>query len=246
MSERQVRTAAIIPERRYNSNVPLAAVVFDFDGVIANSEPLHFRAYRDVLLERGITLSERSYYDSYLGYDDVGAFRAIADDAGVAVSDVEIAGLVARKAVRMEELERQASVLFPGARAAIERTAAAWPLAIASGALKAEILRVLDRESLRCFFPIVVSAEDTPASKPDPAPYVRAVELLRSAVPELEPSECVAIEDSRWGLMSAKGASLHTIGVTHTYPEHELTDAADAVITHLDQLTADLLLRLAR
>ncbi len=223
----------------------IRAVVFDFDGVIANSEPLHFRAYRDVLLERGITLTERAYYDNYLGYDDVGAFRAIGDDVGLELADHDIAELVARKAVRMEELERAASVLFPGARSAIERTAAKWPLAIASGALRAEILRVLDRESLRRFFRVVVSAEDTPASKPDPAPYLRAVQLLQTSVPDLRPSECITIEDSRWGLMSARNAGLRTIGVTHTYPERELADSADTVITRLDELTEDLLLRVS-
>jgi HAD superfamily hydrolase (TIGR01509 family) len=223
----------------------IRAVVFDFDGVIANSEPLHFRAYRDVLLGRGVTLTERAYYDHYLGYDDVGAFRAIGDDLGAQLAEHDIAELVARKAVRMEELERAASVLFPGARSAIERTAARWPLAIASGALKAEILRVLDRESLHQFFRVVVSAEDTPASKPDPAPYLRAVELLRSSLPDLRASECITIEDSRWGLMSARSAGLHTIAVTHTYPERELADSADTVVTHLDQLTEDLLLRVS-
>jgi beta-phosphoglucomutase-like phosphatase (HAD superfamily) len=224
----------------------IRAVVFDFDGVIANSEPLHFRAYRDVLLERSISLSERAYYDLYLGYDDVGAFLAIGADAGIAMTEWDVADLVSRKAVRMEELERQSSVLFPGARMAIERMAGTWPLAIASGALKAEILRVLDRESLRRFFPVVVAAEDTPASKPHPAPYLRATELLGSTSAGLRASDCVAIEDSRWGLMSARSAGLQTIGITHTYPERELGDAADSVITHLDQLTTELIVRLAR
>jgi beta-phosphoglucomutase len=223
----------------------IRAVVFDFDGVIANSEPLHFRAYKDVLATRGVALSERAYYERYLGYDDVGAFRAIADDARLPMSDDDLSDLVARKAVRMEALEHESSVLFPGARDAIERLSARWPTAIASGALKAEIGRVLDRESLRRFFPIVVSAEDTPASKPDPAPYLRVVELLSSVVPGLRASECVTIEDSKWGLISAKSAGLHTIGVTHTYPEGELSDAADVVIARLDQLTPDLIDRLA-
>jgi beta-phosphoglucomutase len=223
----------------------IRAVVFDFDGVIANSEPLHFRAYKDVLAARGVALTERAYYERYLGYDDVGAFRAIAEDAGLPMSDEDLSDLVARKAIRMEALEHESSVLFPGARHAIERLSARWPTAIASGALKAEIGRVLDRESLRHFFPIVVSAEDTPASKPDPAPYRRVVELLSSMVPGLRTSECVTIEDSKWGLMSAKSAGLHTIGVTHTYPEGELSDAADIVIERLDQLTPDLIDRLA-
>jgi beta-phosphoglucomutase len=219
----------------------IRAVVFDFDGVIANSEPLHFRAYRDVLAALGIVLTERAYYDRYLGYDDVGAFRAIADDVSVALSDDDIAGLVARKAGRMEELERSASVLFPGAREAVGRMAERYPIAIASGALRDEILRVLERESLRALFPIVVSAEDTGASKPDPAPYQLVVEQLRAAVPGLQPSECVTVEDSRWGLVSARGAGLRTIGVTHTYPANELNGSADLVISHLDQLTPELL-----
>ncbi|MGE3956846.1 MAG: HAD family hydrolase [Vicinamibacterales bacterium] len=219
----------------------IRAVVFDFDGVLANSEPLHFRGYRDVLAPRGIALTEASYYQNYLGYDDIGAFRAMADDFGVTFTETDIADLVARKAVRLEELERTASVLFPGAREAIARMAAAGPIAIASGALKGEILRVLDHEGLRAHFPIVVGAEDTPASKPDPAPYLLAVEQLASMHPGLTPAACVAIEDSKWGLMSARSAGLKTVAITHTYPAAELAGAADVVIDHLDRFTPALL-----
>lgn len=222
----------------------IRAVVFDFDGVIANSEPLHFRGYRDVLAPRGIALTEASYYENYLGYDDIGAFRAIAADMGATFSEADIQDLVAKKAVRLEELEKSASVLFPGARDAIERMVAAGPVAIASGALKGEILRVLDHEGLRAHFPIVVSAEDTPASKPDPAPYVLAVDLLASTHRGLSAADCVAIEDSKWGLMSARAAGLRTVGITHTYPAAELAESADVVIEHLDRFTPELLRRL--
>ncbi len=218
----------------------IRAVVFDFDGVIANSEPLHFRAYRDVLADRGIVLTEAAYYDRYLGYDDVGAFKAIAADTGAPLSDSDIEELVRRKAVRLEALEKDGSVLFPGARDAIARMAARWPVAIASGALKAEILRVLEHEGLGPLVPIVVSAEDTPESKPDPAPYLRAVAMLGADVDRLQPHECVAIEDSKWGLVSARAAGLKTVGLTHTYPASELAADADVVITHLDQFTTDL------
>ncbi|MFN7916068.1 MAG: HAD family phosphatase [Vicinamibacterales bacterium] len=218
----------------------MRAVVFDFDGVLANSEPLHFRGYRDVLAPRGVALTESSYYQNYLGYDDVGAFRAIATDFGVTFTEADIADLVARKAVRLEELERSASVLFPGAREAVLRMAAAGPIAIASGALKGEILRVLDHEGLRAHVPIVVAAEDTPASKPDPAPYLLAVERLAARHPGLQASACVAIEDSKWGLMSARAAGLKTVGITQTYPAPALAAAADVIIDHLDQFTPEL------
>ncbi len=223
----------------------IRAVVFDFDGVIANSEPLHFRAYRDVLVVKGIALTEAAYYEDYLGYDDIGAFTAIAADNGTAFSADDLAGLVARKAVRLEELEKSGSVLFPGARDAIVRMAAAFPIAVVSGALKAEILRVLEHEGLLRHFQFVVSAEDTPASKPDPAPYLLAADKLRSGLADLQTSECVAIEDSKWGLVSARAAGMRTIGITQTYPASALVDVSDTVITHLDQFTPALLHSLA-
>jgi beta-phosphoglucomutase len=220
----------------------LRAIVFDFDGVIANSEPLHFRAFRDVLADRGVDLAEHDYYTRYLGYDDLGAFREIAADRGRTWSAGELAGLMAHKATRLEILERDASVLFPGAADAIRRAAAAVPLAIASGALGHEIRRVLDGADLTRYFSAIVAAEDTTASKPAPDPYRRAVALLSAAIgdPGLPAADCVAIEDSRWGLASARAAGLRTVGVTSSYDAGELS-GADLVIGSLDDLDlADL------
>jgi len=219
----------------------IRAVVFDFDGVLADSEPLHFRAFRDILVAEGLTLTEDAYYTRYLGYDDVGAFRAIAADQQRQLNEAEVTSWVARKAERLEALERGVSVLFPGAREAIARMARTGPIAIASGALRDEIMRVLQSEQLASIFSAVVAAGDTPASKPDPAPYTKAVELLRQSTGDsLRPGECVAIEDSHWGLVSAKGAGLRTVGITHSYAAVDLHEA-ELVIDHLDDLTPELL-----
>jgi beta-phosphoglucomutase-like phosphatase (HAD superfamily) len=202
--------------------MPLRAIVFDFDGVIANSEPLHLRAFQDVLARESVALSDADYYARYLGFDDVGAFRAIAEDRGLVWDGRHLADLVALKAVAMEELERHVSVLFPGAADAIRRAAAAVPIAIASGAIGPEIRRVLDREQLTSQFTAIVAAEDTARSKPAPDPYRRAVELLRAAAADLVPAECIAIEDSRWGLESARAAGLKTVAVGQTYDTRAL------------------------
>jgi beta-phosphoglucomutase len=221
----------------------LRAIVFDFDGVIANSEPLHFRGYRDVLAEEGVALTERDYYTQYLGFDDVGAFDAIGRKHGAAWGDERIKDLVARKAARLEVLERDLSVLFPGAAEAIRRASAAMPIAVASGARGEEIRRVLSRERLIDCFTAIVAAEDTPISKPAPDPYLRALALLGPACGgRLRAGDCVAIEDSRWGLESARVAGLRTVAVTNTYPADELT--ADLTISSLQAIDLDFLARL--
>jgi HAD superfamily hydrolase (TIGR01509 family) len=224
----------------------LRAIVFDFDGVIANSEPLHFLGYRDVLAAEGVVLTENHYYSRYLGYDDVRAFERIGLDRGVEWTRNQIDGLVARKAIRVEELERDISVLFPGAADAIQRAAAAMPIAIASGARGAEIRRLLVREQLIDCFTAIVAAEDTAVSKPAPDPYLRALALLAESFGgDLAAGECVAIEDSHWGLQSAKAAGMRTIAVTNTYPAATLAASADLVIPSLESLDIAALVRLS-
>jgi beta-phosphoglucomutase-like phosphatase (HAD superfamily) len=224
----------------------LKAIIFDFDGVIANSEPLHFQAFRDVLAGEGITLTEDDYYARLLGFDDVGVFTAVGDERGAGWTAARLREFATRKAARLEAIGHGgASVLFPGAADAIKRAAAAVPLAIASGAIGAEIRRVLDRERLADYFTVIVAAEDTPSSKPAPDPYLHAVALLAhmDGGDGVTAEECVAIEDSRWGLESARAAGLKTVGVAQTYAASEL-DSADLVIATVDELNIEHLVKL--
>ncbi|HZP48440.1 MAG TPA: HAD family phosphatase [Vicinamibacterales bacterium] len=216
--------------------MPLKAIVFDFDGVLANSEPLHCLSFQRVLASESVHLSDEEYYARYLGFDDVGVFRAIASDRAIAWDARRIADLVAMKALAMEELERDGSVLFPGAADAIRRAAAAVPIAIASGAIGPEIRRTLDREQLTPLFAAIVAAEDTRRSKPAPDPYLLAVDRLGTVVRDsLDPGECLAIEDSRWGLESARAAGLKTVAVGQTYDVANLpADLAIDSIAALD------------
>lgn len=219
----------------------LAAIIFDFDGVIANSEPLHFQAFRDELAGRGVELAEAEYYAEFLGFDDAGVFRAVGAKRGAAWTEREVGAMVAHKAERMEALERHASVLFPGAADAVRRAAAAVPIAIASGALTAEIERTLDREGLLQYFVAIVGADQTAASKPAPDPYLAALARLQRRGPSsLRAEHCIAIEDSHWGLESARAAGLRTVAVTHTYPAADLA-LADTIIANIADLDIDAL-----
>jgi beta-phosphoglucomutase len=223
---------------------PLQAIIFDFDGVIANSEPLHLKAFQQALADEGIELTGREYYSRYLGFDDVGMFEALARDRGIAISDRHVTALVARKGEKLQAMLHAGSVLFPGAADFIRAAAAAVPIAIASGALRHEIDEITEAADLAKFFTVVVASGDTPASKPSPAPYLLAFEKLRQlAGHPIDSRRCVAIEDSHWGLESARGAGLRCVGVTNSYPSHEL-GGAELVVSGLDALTLDQLDRL--
>jgi beta-phosphoglucomutase len=222
----------------------LQAIVLDFDGVIADSEPLHLTAFQQTLAEEGLELTSDDYYQRYLGYDDVGMFQAVARDRALAMSDERIASLVARKAAKLAALLHGGDVLFPGAVDFIRTAASEVPLAIASGALRHEILEIVEAAGVGHLFAAIVAAGDTPESKPSPAPYLLAFERLRQHTGrDLDPRRCVAIEDSRWGLESAHGAGLRCVGVTTSYSADEL-GSAELVVGGLDELTLPVLDRL--
>jgi beta-phosphoglucomutase len=228
------------PGRRIQN---LHAIVFDFDGVIADSERLHLRSYQEILAPEGITISTEDYLAKYLGYDDVGVFKAVGRDHGVAMDDRRVSELIERKGQRYESLAAAGEMLFPGAADFIRAAAAAdVPIAIASGALTHEIQEVLERAGLLDLFPVIVGADQTERSKPHPDPYQAAFTRLRSqSGRDLVAWRSVAIEDSRWGLVSARGADLRCVAVTNTYPAAELRADAELVVAGLHALTLDAL-----
>jgi HAD superfamily hydrolase (TIGR01509 family) len=220
---------------------PLTAIVFDFDGVIADSERLHLAAYQRVLAPLGLDLSTEAYYSSYLGYDDVGVFRCYAHDRELAWNDDAIRQLCADKAARFEELTARGEMLFDGAADFIRAAHAAVPTAIASGALTHEIEEVLARAGLADQFLAIVGADQCARSKPSPDPYLEAVHRLRAAGHDIVPSRAVAIEDSVWGLVSARTAGLRTVAVANTYGREELTAHAELVVEGLSCLALEAL-----
>jgi beta-phosphoglucomutase len=212
----------------------IAAIVFDFDGVLADSEPLHLRAYQEVLSSLGATLTREEYYAQYLGYDDDGVFTRLADAHGWPIDRGRLHALVAEKTRVFDALIERTDVLYPGAAACIEHLAGEFPLGIASGALRHEIQAILGRHRLDRHFRFIVASGDTAEGKPAPDPYRRAAGLHGVA-----PAECLAIEDSLWGIDSAKSAGLACIAVTHTYPAGSLA-LADLVVDSLAEITPSL------
>ena len=222
----------------------LQAIIFDFDGVIADSEPLHFRAFQQALAEDGLELAPKEYYARYLGYDDVGMFQAFGEDRGLPMDAARVKELVVRKGMKLQAMMSAGSVLFPGAADFVRAAAQTVPIAIASGALRHEIVEIIEAAGVSELFAAIVASGDTPESKPSPEPYRLAFERLRETTgTALDPRRCVAIEDSRWGLESARGAGLRCVGVTNSYPADELK-GAELVVSGLQTLTIEALDRL--
>lgn len=219
----------------------LQAVVFDFDGVLANSEPLHLRAYQSVLSAHGLSLSAQEYYETYLGFDDETVFRELARERNLPVTEDWVTGLTAEKGRALQKLLRAASPLFPGAAATVRAMAARVPVGLASGALRHEIVQVLEAEDLPDVFTAIVAVGDTPRSKPAPDPYARAVELIETATGSpLDPDRVVAVEDSLQGLASARAAGLRTVALATTYRPELLKEAA-LVLPDISSVTYDRL-----
>src|SRR4029078_12260840 len=188
----------------------LTAVIFDFDGVIADTEPLHFAGFRQTLAEIGITLTESDYYANYLGYDDLGCFIAALTAHKHPADPAALAQLMQRKAHAYLESVTDHLVIFPGGRECVHEAAAAYPLAIASGALRHEIEIILEQAGLRKEFLHITSAEDVARGKPDPQPFLQTLTALNRQCRDqaIKAESCLVIEDSIPGICSAKTAGM--------------------------------------
>lgn len=211
--------------------MPLRAAVFDFDGVIVDSEPLHFRSLRDALRPEGVEITEEEYLQVYLAYDDREAIRLALERHGEDTDRARRERIEARKVETFARLIPEVPV-FDGARDLVRALEDEMPLAIASGARHGEIDAILRGVSLRDPFLTIVGAEDAERTKPDPAPYLEAVRRLAALAPGLAPGDCVAFEDSMAGIAAALGAGLKVVGVAHSYPAEKLR-AAHRVVDSL-------------
>ncbi len=224
----------------------LLGVIFDFDGVIADTERLHLRAFQQVLAGGPMALTEEAYDARYLGYDDAGVFHALAADRGRRLSPGELENMVTEKGRRYDALVGAGEVVFPDAPDCIARLAADLTLGIASGALHGEIEAILEAAGLRRHFSAIVAADDVERSKPAPDSYARAVELLSAELGRPpSPSGFVAIEDSRWGIAAAIAAGLPCVAVTTSYGPEDLPGAA-LVVSRLAEVDGETLAALCR
>jgi beta-phosphoglucomutase len=215
----------------------VGAVIFDFDGVIVDSEPLHQRAFNRVAGQFGVQISDEQYFGRFLGLNDREVFEMLVEENDLSEQTGPVAHLVARKTKIFQELAAREGTIIEGVAEFLAMLKdKAVPMAICSGALDAEIRLILAGAKLSDYFEAIVAADHVAKGKPDPQGFLMALEQLnRKLSRSIEPRQCIAVEDSRWGLQAAKAAGMHPVAVTNTYGPGELA-LAERVVESLAEL----------
>jgi beta-phosphoglucomutase len=213
-------------------NLPIA-VVFDFDGVIVDSERLHYQTMVEAMEGEGPPFDWAFYRDRLMGYDDRGAFAALLERAGIAPTKKEIGRRIARKAERFSRRAAAGGVpAYPGAVEMVRACASAGQVGLCSGALWSDVDPVLESLGVADCFAVRTTAEDVAQSKPDPEGYALCVARLAARFPGagIRAGACAAIEDTVDGIASARGAGLAVLGVATNLPADFLRAAGAGVV----------------
>ena len=214
----------------------LKAVIFDFDGVVADSELLHYQTFNGAFAPFDVHIEKDAYYERYLGFSDVDGTAEIAKDHHLDLDKSQIAQILADKERLFGEIANDKSFIIAGVAEFVSMLQSnGIRIAVCSGALKHEIEMMLTKSDFADVFELIVAADDVSKGKPDPEPYLLTLERLNKPAP-LNADECIVIEDSFWGLKSAKAAGMHPVGVTNTYPAEQLEEYSEKVVSCLTEL----------
>jgi len=207
-------------------------VVFDLDGVLLDSEQVWDGVREQLVRERGGRWHDHAQRDM-MGMSSVEWSRYMHERLGLSETPEELSAEVVR---RLEQLYRERLPALPGAREAVERLAARWPLALASSSNRELIDLALELLEVSALFKATVSSEEVARGKPAPDVYLEAARRLG-----VEPARAAAIEDSRNGIRSAAQAGMRVLAIPnrHFPPGEDALAEADVVLGSLGALTAD-------
>ncbi len=229
------------------ADLVLNAVVFDCDGVLVDTEPLHYQAFQEVLRPMDLGFDYDHYLKYYIGFDDRDAFIEAFREGGRPLDAETLYSLIEAKGKALLRIIANGVSTFPGVTALVHELAAGGiPLAVASGALRHEVELFLKVLGIGDAFSVIVAADDVSRSKPDPETYRAALYRLQEQLGSnhADPTRCIAIEDTPTGIQSAKAAGLFVIGVTNSFPAEELRELADLVVQSLAEITLETMVHL--
>ncbi len=209
------------------------AILFDMDGTLVNTEPLHEEAWHDTLNQFDLKLSP-DWFHKYTGSTDRILMTDVVQHYRL---DINVDDLLIEKRDRFLEMARTRSQTFEGVTVGLERLYNKFDLALVTSSSRVGATRVLETTQILPFFKKVVTFDDVTNHKPDPEPYIQAIQYFG-----LRPHECIAIEDSISGTRSAKAAGCHTLAVLNSVSAHQLPsvdqifDTTNEALLYLDKL----------
>jgi HAD superfamily hydrolase (TIGR01509 family) len=206
-------------------------VLFDLDGVLADTEPLHWAAYREVLLELGVDVGIEEYRHKFISRGGGPEYAVEAYRLPITADELR-----ARKLPRYLDRLRRGVPPRPGARAALERLRGGWRTAVATNSVRTEVDLILGSLGLAALLDAVVTREDYRAAKPAPDAYLTAAGRLG-----LRAEECVVIEDTPRGLGAAIAAGMRAVALPNELTADNDFAGCTLRLAHLDELTPDLL-----
>jgi beta-phosphoglucomutase len=222
----------------------LKAVLFDFNGVIINDEPLHEKLLAQILIEENMRANPDEFREVCLGRSDRACLHDLLERRGRVASDDYLSRLITRKALLYrQQIESLESVpTYSGITDLVFKIRVAnLAMAVVSGAVRSEIEWVLNKLDLAQYFSVIVAGDDITTSKPDPTGYLLAVDRLNEQNPalDLKPEECLVIEDTFSGIEAGKQAGMKVVGVANSYPYHMMQRQSNWAVDYLSELELD-------
>jgi len=222
----------------------LQVVLFDFNGVIINDEPIHRELINEILISENLPPNPSDYNECCLGRNDRACLLDLLQRRGRAINERSLAPLIARKAEgyrkKLDALDTLP--IYPGVEDLIYKARVArLRLGLVTGALRSEAEWILERANLLSYFEVLVTGDEVQQSKPNPEGYLRAVERFNQLDPSLQlsPQNCLVIEDTPAGILAGHNAGMQVVGVANTYPFHMIQRQADWTVDYLHELELD-------
>ena len=222
----------------------LKAVLLDFNGVIINDEAIHQELIGEILLSENLRPDDSDYKQYFMGKSDRACLRSVLASRGRIVSEDYLTKLIDNKSQKYKQKIEKISNLPIYSHLSdflVKLQEQNLLIGLVTGALRAEAEFILQRASIAQYFTIIVGGDDINQSKPEPEGYLLAVEYLNKQNPNLnlQPHECLAIEDTPVGIEAAKRAGMQVVGIANTYPLHMLQRQANWTVDDLLEIELD-------
>ncbi len=219
----------------------LKAILFNFNGVIINDDFVHQQLVDDILLAENLSPSGVEYQQFYLGKSDRIGLKNLFSIRGRILDDQYLDSLLKKKAIAYQQVMDKMDklpIIDKVVEFILHTQTLHLPLGIVTDASGEEVQYILEKANLRQYFTVIIDGNEMGTCKPSPHGYLQAIENLNQLNPQLflQPSDCLAIENTPIGISAAKNAGIQVVGVANTYPFHMLQRQSNWCIDHLLEL----------